>query len=54
MRSFCAFHRAEYIDDYGDDGEAALDPDNCLRCQAHPTGCICADCSGAELTSEND
>lgn len=27
----------------------------CPNCQErHPSGCICADCSGAELTAEND
>lgn len=54
IRGLCAEHLAEYIDDYGNDGEAILDKDNCHDCERHQSGCICADCSGAELTSDND
>ncbi len=55
IKQLCESHLAEYIEDYGDDGEAVLSAgDSCYYCERHQTGCICADCSGAELTADND
>jgi hypothetical protein len=55
IRELCAEHLVEYIEDYGDDGEAVLAAgDYCDVCDRHAGNCICADCSGAELTADND
>lgn len=54
IRQLCSVHLAEYLEDYGDDGEAVLNEDHCFRCERHSSDCICADCSGAELTADND
>lgn len=50
----CSRHLAEYIADYGDGVGVELNNDNCRDCERHQSGCICADCSGAELTADND
>lgn len=54
IRQLCAKHLAEYIEDYGDDGAAELNDDDCRDCERHSSDCICADCSGAELMADND
>ena len=33
-RELCAEHFAEYVEDYGDDGEAVLNEDNCFSMPA--------------------
>lgn len=53
-KPLCSTHHAEYLQDYGDSEGVYLSFDSCYRCERHQTGCICADCSGAELTADND
>lgn len=58
-RELCASHKTHYNENYGEERDAiVVSEDQCERCQwaenQHATGCICADCSGAELTSDND
>lgn len=53
IQRLCDEHLEQYTDDFGDDGGAVLGSDgSCVRCERHQSGCICADCSGAELTAE--
>lgn len=54
IQHLCDEHLEQYIYDFGDDGQAILGYGRCERCERHQSGCICADCSGAELTADND
>lgn len=52
-KRLCQEHAAQYLADYEEEATVVEESD-CQYCTRHQSGCICADCSGAELTSDND